>query len=157
MNQRKRFFTDKDYYSPLLLNFSWRSINEHICPVTGLSAFSIPAFVFGQQGRECIICHEMSCAIVVYLFSNLEKLSHSSTFSLLAQSLSFQLLLGWDSCALFFLSLILPCQLLQLWKYFWEQSIKWHITFCTVYYFISKYKRDKPFWNKSLLNPLLDM
>lgn len=24
----------------------------------------------------------------------------------------------------------------------------WHVTFCTVYYFVSKYKRDKPLRNK---------
>lgn len=97
-----------------------------LCPVTGLSAFSIPAFVFGQRGRECIICHETSCAIVVYLFSNLEKLSHSSTFSPLNSQLVFltSLWMRWSCIFFFFLVLILPCQLLQLWKYFWEQSIK---------------------------------
>ena len=82
----------------LFFSFLLRSINEHVL-WPGSQPFSILAFVFGQLGRECIICHETSCAIVVYLFSNLEKLSHSSTPppphhhhhypSVLTQSLSF--------------------------------------------------------------------
>lgn len=36
-----------------------------IYPVTWLAASSIPAFVFGQRERECIICHEAPCAIVL--------------------------------------------------------------------------------------------
>lgn len=85
-----------------------------------------PAFVFGQQGRECIICHETSCAIVVYLFSNLENLSHSSTlffFSFL-QSWSFQLLLGRTGCAYsLYVFVFLSWRLF----YLWEQSITFGI------------------------------
>lgn len=109
--------------------------------MTGLSAFSIPAFVFGQRGRECIICHETSCAIVVYLFSNLEKLSHSSTFfSPLNSELVFLTSLWMRWSCIFFLSgfdFTVPAfaAMKILLRAIDEMR---HMTFCTVRYFVGK-------------------
>lgn len=111
--------------------------------VTALPAFSILAFVFCRQGRECIICHETSRAIVVCLFSNLEKLSHSSTFfPHLNPELLILLLFGSSICGFFFLifSFILPA--FTALKILLRAIDKmWHITFCALHYFLLQSKR----------------
>lgn len=48
-----------------LIHLSWRCVHEHKCPVTGFPALLLSApLSLPRQGRELIICHEISCATV---------------------------------------------------------------------------------------------
>lgn len=82
---------------------------------------------------------------MVYLFSNLEKLSHSSSFPPPPNSeLVFNFCLDEVVAQIFLFIFVLPD--FTTMKILLRAIDKmWHITFCIVHYFLDKYNREKPF------------